>query len=62
MSYFGLQRLGFLGGHAILDRMALGFVVRYSQGTSAIQVAEGTVHPEYELGGVHLGGGLRLAF
>ena len=62
VSYFGLQRLGFLGSYAILDRMALGFVVRYSQGTSAIQLSEGTVQPEYELGGTHLGGGLRLAF
>ena len=62
VSYFGLQRLGFLGRHAILERMALGFVVRYSQGTSAIQVAGGTVQPEYELGGAHLGGGLRVAF
>ena len=62
VSYFGLQRLGFLGRHAILDRMALGFVVRYSQGTSAIQVSGGTVQPEYELGGTHLGGGLRVAF
>ena len=62
VSYFGLQRLRFLGRHEILDRMALGFVVRYSQGTSAIQVSGGTVQPEYELGGTHLGGGLRVAF
>ena len=62
VSYFGLQRLRFLGRHEILERMALGFVVRYSQGTSAIQVSGGTVHPEYELGGTHLGGGLRVAF
>ena len=62
VSYFGLQRLGFLGSYSILDRMALGFVMRYSQGTSAIQVSHGTVQPEYELGGIHLGGGLRVAF
>ena len=62
VSYFGLQRLGFLGRHEILDRMALAFVVRYSQGTSAIQVSGGTVQPEYELGGTHLGAGLRVAF
>ncbi len=62
VSYFGLQRLGFLGRHAILDRMAFAFVVRYSQGTSSIQVSGGTVQPEYELGGIHLGGGLRVAF
>ena len=62
VSYFGLPLLPFLGGHEILDRIALGFVVRYSQGTSAIQVTGPTVQPEYELGGTHLGGGLRLVF
>ena len=62
VSYFGLQRLGFLGSYAILDRMALAFVMRYSQGTSAIQLSDDTVQPEYELGGIHLGAGLRVAF
>ncbi|MCY4027932.1 MAG: hypothetical protein OXH75_16675 [Acidobacteria bacterium] len=62
VSYFGLQRLGLFGRHEILERMALAFVVRYSQGTSAIQVSGGIVQPEYELGGTHIGGGLRVAF
>ena len=62
VSYYGLERLGFLGHHDILDQMALAFVVRYSQGTSAIQLTGRTVQPEYELGGTHIGGGLRVAF
>lgn len=62
VSLFGLRRFGLFGSHEMLDRMALAFVVRYSQGTSAIQVSHNTVQPEYELGGIHLGGGLRVAF
>ena len=62
VSYYGLRRFGFLGSHDILDHLAVAFVVRYSQGTSSIQLTGETVQPEYELGGTHIGGGLRLAF
>ena len=61
VAYFGLRELGFLGGSGRLDHIALAFVLRYSRGTSAV-VRDGGFQPSFELGGTHLGAGLRVGF
>lgn len=61
LSFFGLRRLRFLGDAAALDRIGLAFVLRYSRGTSTVAL-DGNVHPSFELGGTHIGFGLRVGF
>lgn len=62
VSFYGLRRLKFLGSSTALDRVALAFVARHSRGTSSPVELEGGRQPSFELGGLHLAGGLRVAF
>ena len=61
LSFFGLRRLRFLGTSSVLDRIGLAFILRYSRGTSSITL-DGNLHPSFELGGTHIGFGLRVGF
>lgn len=61
VSYFGLRRLGFLGRSGVLDHVAMAFTLRYSRGTSSVKL-NGGFQPSFELGGTHLGIGVRVAF
>ena len=61
IAYFGLRERGFLGHSPRLDHIALAFVLRYSRGTSAVML-DGGFQPSFELGGTHLGAGLRVGF
>lgn len=62
VSFYGLRRLRFLGSSTVLDRIALAFVARHSRGTSSPVELDGGRQPSFELGGLHLAGGLRVAF
>ena len=53
--------LGFDGSLFMTERAGLGFTVRYSRGTATIRLGNRSPTP-IELGGIHAGGGLRLAF
>ena len=61
VSYYGLRDLGFLGDSSVLDHIAMAFTLRYSRGTSSVEL-DGGFQPSFELGGTHLGIGVRLAF
>ena len=52
---------GFEVSHLVTDRLGIGFGLRWSRSTKAIDV-EGRVSTPVELGGLHFGGGLRVAF
>ncbi len=58
VSYYGL---GFLGRSSVLDHIAMAFTLRYSRGTSNVELG-GDFQPSFELGGTHLGLGVRVAF
>ena len=45
----------------ILDRLGLAFQLRYSRGTSPVQL-KGSDQPALELGGLHVMGGIRVGF
>ena len=45
----------------ILDRLGLAFQLRYSRGTSPVQL-KGNDQPALELGGLHVMGGIRVGF
>lgn len=53
--------LGFDGTWFVTERVGLGFSVRYSRGTATVRLGNRTPTP-LELGGIHAGGGLRVAF
>ena len=52
---------GVEGSYLVTDRLGMGFDFRYSRGTKAVDLA-GRVSTPVELGGLHFGGGLRVAF
>lgn len=51
---------GVEGSYLVTDRLGIGFGFRWSRGTKAIDV-DGRVSTPVELGGLHFGGGLRVA-
>lgn len=54
--HFGID-----GNWFVTERLGLGFNVRYSRGTATVRLGLRSSTP-LELGGVHVGGGLRMAF
>lgn len=52
---------GVEGSYLVTDRLGIGFGLRWSRGTKAVDV-QGRVSTPVELGGLHFGGGLRVAF
>ncbi len=53
--------VGLDASYFVLDHFALAVVLRYSRGTSHVEIA-GQAQQALELGGTHLAGGLRLIF
>ena len=61
LAFFGLRQLGFLETFEILDRVGMGFRLRFGRATPSVRF-RGQFQPALELGGTHALAGLRLAF
>ena len=61
LAFFGLRQLEFLERFEILDRVGVGFMLRFSRAAPSVWFKR-QFQPALELGGMHAVGGLRLAF
>ena len=61
LAFFGLRQLGFLEMFEMLDRVGVGFSLRYGRATPSVRF-RGQFQPALELGGTHAVAGLRVAF
>ena len=61
LAFFGLRQLLFLETFEMLDRVGVGFKLRFGRATPSVRFKE-QFQPALELGGTNVFGGLRLAF
>ena len=61
LAYHGLRKIGLLSRSALFDHVGVGVLVRYSRSRPSIEL-EGVEQPAFELGALHVVGGLRVGF